>query len=149
PLTGTVQVVGSAMMDDFSHLDLEVGAGPSPTIWTKITDGRTAGVDHALLGVWSTAGWPPGRYTLRLSVYDGFGNVIQRSSPATVGPPPPPTPPSPRGPSVPPHPPPLFGAPPTPTVVTPRLPPPPSPGPAPRAVTPQPLITPTPTPRRR
>ena len=37
------------MLDDFHHLDLEVGAGASPTVWTKITEGRTQGVDRALL----------------------------------------------------------------------------------------------------
>jgi len=85
PVSGTVQVIGSAMLDDFHHLDLEVGAGPNPTVWSKITDGRTEGVDRALLGVWDTSRFPPGRYTLRLAVYDAFGNSIQRQSPVTVG----------------------------------------------------------------
>ena len=85
PVSGTVQVVGSAMMDDFNHLDLEVGAGASPSVWTKITDRRTEGVDKALLGVWNTAGFPAGRYTLRLTVYDSFGNAINDTSPVTVG----------------------------------------------------------------
>ena len=69
------------MMDDFNHLDLEVGAGPNPTVWSKITDGRTEGVDRALLGVWNTTSFPAGRYTLRLTVYDSLGNTIQRLSP--------------------------------------------------------------------
>ena len=85
PVSGTVQVTGSAMMDDFNHLDLEVGAGASPSVWTKITDRRTEGVDRALLGVWNTAGFPAGRYTLRLTVYDSVGNAISDTSPVTVG----------------------------------------------------------------
>jgi 1A family penicillin-binding protein len=153
PLSGSVQVVGSAMMDDFSHLDLEIGAGPNPTVWTKITDARTAGVDKALLGVWNTAGYPSGRYTLRLSVYDGFGNVIQRTSPATVGAPSMPTPAASPGPFIAPQLPPLFGAPPTPAGVAPQTPNRPapilSPVPNQRLVTPQPRPTPIPTPRRR
>jgi len=150
PLTGTVQVVGSAMLDDFSHLDLEVGAGPNPTIWTKITDGRTEGVDRALLGVWNTSGFPAGRYTLRLTVYDEFGNAIQRMSPAVVAAPAMPTPTASPAPFVAPAMPPLFGPTPTPapapaapsrpTAV-------PSPNPNGRFAPVQP--TPTPTPRRR
>jgi 1A family penicillin-binding protein len=154
PLSGSVQVVGSAMVDNFSHLDLEVGAGPNPTVWTKITDGRTQGVDRALLGVWNTAGYPSGRYTLRLSVYDGSGNVIQRSSPAVVGAAVAPTPASSPGPFVPPQLPPLFGRPTPPPAIRPAAPRPPtgpSPGPSGLFGTPQPLPAPTPapTPRRR
>jgi len=152
PLTGTVQVVGSAMLDDFGHLDLEVGAGPNPTVWTKITDGRTEGVDRALLGVWNTTGFPAGRYTLRLTVYDEFGNAIQRISPAVVGSPPTPTPAASPAPFVPPAMPPLFGptpAPaPAPAPVAPGRPTAvPSPNPNGRFAPVQP--TPTPTPRRR
>jgi len=125
PLSGIVQVTGSAMFDDFHHLDLEVGAGLSPAQWLKLTNARTEGVDHALLGVWDTAGLPPGRYTLRLTVYDSLGNSIQKTSPALVGSPVP-------------SPAPLF--PPTRTG--------PTPGPAATAV-PTSLPTATPIPRRR
>jgi hypothetical protein len=128
PVTGTVQVVGSAMMDDFHHLDLEVGAGPNPTVWTKITNARTEGVDRALLGVWNTASFPAGRYTLRLSVYDSVGNVIQSASPVMVGTtaasPVPAGSPGPLPPSLIP---PLFG--PTPTPQAPVQPAGPTPGP--------------------
>ncbi|MGE3268083.1 MAG: PBP1A family penicillin-binding protein [Chloroflexota bacterium] len=173
PVSGTVQVVGSAMMDDFQHLDLEVGAGTSPTVWTKITDGRTAGVDGALLGVWDTRSFPSGRYTLRLSVYDSVGNVIQASSPAMVGGNAAPTPVGSPAPLVPSLISPVFGQTPTPAgngqpqqppslvppVLGPRTPvPAASPGPAngpPPAgpgtrfgPTPRPQLPPTPTPRR-
>ena len=133
PLSGTVQVVGSAMLDDFNHLDLEVGAGANPTVWSKITEARTEGVDRALLGVWNTAGFPAGRYTLRLTVYDSFGNAIQRTSPVVVGTVATPTPVPSPAPFVPPQQAPLFGAPPTPTVPGPERPTPlPSPAIAPR-----------------
>jgi len=85
PVSGTVQIAGSAMMDDFHHLDLEIGAGATPTVWTKITEGRTEGVDRALLGVWDTSRYPAGRYTLRLNVYDSVGNAINTTSPVIVG----------------------------------------------------------------
>jgi len=136
-VTGTVQVAGSAMLDDFNHLDLEIGAGPSPTVWTKITDSRTQGVDHALLGVWDASRYPSGRYTLRLMVYDRFGNSIQRQSPVTVGSPPTPTPASSPAPF--------------PGLVVPILgaTPPTTPQPAPAGATPgQPARTPIPVPAR-
>jgi 1A family penicillin-binding protein len=162
-VTGTIQVVGSAMMDDFHHLDLEVGAGANPTVWTKITDARTEGVDRALLGVWDTASFPPGRYTLRLTVYDSLGNSIQDSSQVTVGvnaspvpagsprplPPlfgPTPTPPAGSQPVPKPQPPSLV-----PPVLGPRTPvasPAPGGQPAPSQPTPRPAPPPTPTPRR-
>ena len=172
PVSGTVQVVGSAMMDDFDHLDLEVGAGVNPSVWTKITDRRTEGVNRALLGVWNTASFPPGRYTLRLTVYDSVGNAINHLSPVTLGAPAPVIFGSP-GPQTPSLVPPLFGPTPAPqptsppqpaTGVTPVLVPrtPPAGGP-PTPTTPTPstrftppvgqptpaLPTPTPTPRRR
>jgi hypothetical protein len=109
PVGGIVNVTGSAMLDDFRRLDLEVGAGPSPTVWTKITDGRTEGVDHALLGVWDATRYPPGRYTLRLTVSDSFGNSIQRQAPVTVGGQATPTPVRSPGPLLPGLLPPLFG----------------------------------------
>jgi hypothetical protein len=144
---GMVQVVGSAMLDDFQHLDLEVGAGPSPTVWSKITDGRTEGVDRALLGVWNTTSFPAGRYTLRLTVYDSLGNAIQRMSPVVVGTTATPTPAGSPGPFIPPQQAPLFGAPPTPTV-QPGAPARPTPAPSP-AINPRFAPEPTATPRRR
>ncbi|MCC7371490.1 MAG: PBP1A family penicillin-binding protein [Chloroflexi bacterium] len=176
PVSGTVQVVGSAMLDDFHHLDLEVGAGPNPSVWSKITDGRTEGVDRALLGVWNTASFPSGRYTLRLTVYDSVGNSIQAASPVTVGAAPSsPVPAGSPGPLPPSLMPPLFGPTPAPPAGQPPslVPPvggprPPAPSPAPEGPSgpsgvsgpsaqptpsnrfaPGPQATPTPTPRRR
>jgi len=79
----TVQVVGSAWIDDFARYTLDVGSGDNPSAWTPITDGREQAVDRALLGVWNTAGLQPGRYRLRLTVSDSFGNT-QESAPLVV-----------------------------------------------------------------
>ncbi len=68
----TLQIVGSAYIDDFASYTLDFGPGDRPTTWTPITDQRTQAVDRALLGVWNTSGLAPGRYTLRLRVVDGF-----------------------------------------------------------------------------
>jgi hypothetical protein len=65
----TLQVTGSAYSDDFTRYTLEVGQGDNPNTWTTISDQRVS-VDKALLGVWNTAGLQPGRYRLRLRVFD-------------------------------------------------------------------------------
>lgn len=165
PVSGTVQITGSAMMDDFDHLDLEVGAGATPTLWSKVTDARGQGVDNALLGVWDTAQYPAGRYTLRLTVYDSFGNSIQTLAPVMLAGQRLPSPVASPAPLTPPQMPSLFGPTPTPPAATPALPPrapTPAASPAPNVrpaqpgliqpLPPQPPPTPvpvTPTPRRR
>ena len=79
----TLQIVGSAYIDDFSSYTLDVGSGDNPNVWTAITDQRAQAVDKALLGVWNTSGLQPGRYRLRLRAFDSFGNP-QESSPLMV-----------------------------------------------------------------
>jgi 1A family penicillin-binding protein len=87
----TLQIVGSAYIDDFASYTLDFGAGDTPTTWTAITDARTQAVDKALLGVWNTTGLQPGRYQMRLRVVDEFQNA-QESQPLTVTLSAPPTP---------------------------------------------------------
>jgi hypothetical protein len=89
----TLQVVGSAYIDDFVNYTLDVGSGDNPDTWTPITDQRTQAVDKALLGVWNTTGLQPGRYRLRLRAFDSFGNaqespplIVTVSAPATPTP---------------------------------------------------------------
>jgi len=137
----TLQIVGSAYIDDFSWYTLDFGSGDNPSDWQPITDQRNQAVDRALLGVWNTTGLAPGRYRLRLRVVDSFGNpqesaplVVTLTAPATPTPLPTPT-------SVPTVAPTrtLTPAPPPPT----RLAVTPTPGPP----TPRPASTPTPGPR--
>jgi 1A family penicillin-binding protein len=87
----TLQVVGSAYIDDFTSYTLDFGTGDNPSAWTPITDQRTQAVDQALLGVWNTTGLSPGRYRLRLRAVDSFGNA-QESAPLVVTLTAPPTP---------------------------------------------------------
>jgi hypothetical protein len=89
----TLQIVGSAYIDDFASYTLDFGAGDNPTLWTPITDQRAQAVDRALLGVWNTTGLAPGRYRLRLRAVDSFLNT-QESAPlvVTLSAPPTPTP---------------------------------------------------------
>src|SRR5205823_13726494 len=89
----TLQIVGSAYIDDFANYTLDFGASDAPTSWSPITDQRTQAVDGALLGVWNTTGLQPGRYRLRVRVFDSFQNA-QESEPlvVTLNAPPTPTP---------------------------------------------------------
>jgi 1A family penicillin-binding protein len=79
----TVQVVGSAYVDDFANYTLDFGQGDNPNNWTNITDHRPQAVDKALLGVWNTTGLQPGRYRVRLRAFDSFQNA-QESPPLIV-----------------------------------------------------------------
>jgi 1A family penicillin-binding protein len=79
----TLQIVGSAYIDDFASYTLDFGAGDNPGAWTSITDTRKQAVDKALLGVWNTTGLAPGRYRMRLRVVDEFQNA-QESPPLMV-----------------------------------------------------------------
>ena len=153
PLGGAVQVTGSAQIDDFQRFELEVGPGAQPERWVKIAEGRAA-VERGVLGTWDTSGLTPGRYTLRLTVYDSLGNPVQKTSPAVVGPSPAASPGPVSSPAAVPAAPRIVGTPqptPTPTPV-----PAPTPGgsriptavPTPATVT-APTLIPTATPRRR
>jgi 1A family penicillin-binding protein len=89
----TLQIAGSAYIDDFASYTLDFGAGDTPTAWTPITDKRKQAVDRALLGVWNTTGLAPGRYRMRLRVLDEFQNaqesdalIVTLSAPATPTP---------------------------------------------------------------
>ena len=74
----TLQIVGSAYIDDFASYTLDFGPGDNPNAWTPITDPRKQAVDKALLGVWNTTGLAPGRYRMRLRVVDSFGTRRSR-----------------------------------------------------------------------
>jgi penicillin-binding protein 1C len=89
---GTVQIVGSAQMDDLHHYDLEAGEGTNPAAWVPITPGRDQGVDNALLGVWDTSKARPGLWTLRLTLYDSLGNTHEGRAALAVAAPETPTP---------------------------------------------------------
>jgi 1A family penicillin-binding protein len=140
----TLQIAGSAYIDDFASYTLDVGTGDNPTDWKPITDQRTQAVDRALLGVWNTAGLAPGRYRLRLRAVDSFGNA-QESTPLVVTLSAPPTPtPSPTPTAAPTLAPTRAATAATPTSATTR-----ATTPAATAATPKPttLTTPTPPPR--
>ncbi len=55
---------------------LDVGHGAHPSAWNLLhRSGR--GIENGLLGVWDTGGYPPGPYTIRLSVTTPEGMVVE------------------------------------------------------------------------
>jgi 1A family penicillin-binding protein len=57
---------------------LEVGAGRHPQSWVLLNQGP-GGVKKGLLGVWSTTGFAPGEYTIRLQVTTPEGFTLEAS----------------------------------------------------------------------
>lgn len=71
-VSGTVQILGRAQVDNFAQYRLEYAIGANTDQWINIITvpvARNLGV----LGVWETEGLPPGGYTLRLVVIDRSG----------------------------------------------------------------------------
>jgi 1A family penicillin-binding protein len=78
----TLQIIGSAYSTSFTRYTLDVGTGDNPAVWTPISDQQVS-VVKAPLGVWNTSGLQPGRYRLRLRVFDRSFNA-QESPPVFV-----------------------------------------------------------------
>ena len=73
-LGGTVQIEGSANIDNFKFYKLEYGVGDEPSSWHSIGEEYRSPVIEGLLCTWDTTQLPPGAYTLRLTVVDITGN---------------------------------------------------------------------------
>lgn len=70
PLSDTVTAASSQIFLSGTaqfRFRLEVGAGPDPQAWQVISEGAGS-VQDGLLGVWKTADFAPGMYTIRLLV---------------------------------------------------------------------------------
>jgi hypothetical protein len=82
-VSGNVQVLGRAAVDDFREYRLEYGVGPNPDQWLNII---TVPLERELgvLGVWNTSDLPPGEYTLRLVVLDEKGTEYVATVVVTV-----------------------------------------------------------------
>lgn len=64
---GVITVRGTASSPDLASWRLEYGTGTAPALWTLLAEGD-AEVFRGNLAVWDTREFPPGAYTLRLSV---------------------------------------------------------------------------------
>jgi len=74
-----VPVYGTASSSTFTHYELQIGIGESPTTFSTIASSTTQVVD-GLLGTWTpTAQQAQGEYTLRVLTYGSDGNGITQS----------------------------------------------------------------------
>lgn len=82
-LYGTVQIIGTATVDDFQFYKLEYAMGHNPleSAFHSINQVYTTAVWDSVLGTWFVGNMPGGAYTLRLTVVDNQG---QFPSPCNV-----------------------------------------------------------------
>jgi LysM repeat protein len=74
-VSGTVQIIGSASIDDFQFYKVEYAQGyyPLDSAFHSINDIFTTPVWDTVLATWYTGNMPNGDYTLRLTVVDNRG----------------------------------------------------------------------------
>ncbi len=68
-VSGTVQIIGRAVSEDFDGYRLEFGKGANPGSWTQIATGDRE-QNGGTIGAWETSQLESGQYTLRLIVED-------------------------------------------------------------------------------
>jgi len=133
---GVVPVVGTVVLPNFDHYEVQYGVGANPEGWGWISGPHLAQVREGQLTVWDTTSLAPGLYTLRVTAWDTDGHRFEARVQCYVGAPtetPTPTPTSAPSTDTP-----------TPTPI-PTLTPTPLPAPT-DTPTPGPTDTPTPTP---
>ncbi|MEZ4503947.1 MAG: transglycosylase domain-containing protein [Dehalococcoidia bacterium] len=80
---GAVSIRGSAAASSFRSATLQIGVGGAPSQFE--TFGMISGnVLNNQLGVWNTASWPDGVYTVRVIVIDGAGRASESRVTVTV-----------------------------------------------------------------
>ena len=75
-MRGTVNIQGTAAMDNFSRYELSYAAEPDAVNWVSL-GGAVQPVTAGSLGVWNTRPLPDGNYALRLQVFDNAGTVAE------------------------------------------------------------------------
>lgn len=73
---GSVNIQGTAAMDNFSRYELSYANEPDAANWVSL-GGAVQPVTAGLLGVWNTRPLPDGQYALRLQVFDNAGGVAE------------------------------------------------------------------------
>lgn len=66
---GTVNIQGTAAMDNFSRYELSYATEPDATNWVSL-GGAVQPVTAGALGIWNTRPLADGKYALRLQVFD-------------------------------------------------------------------------------
>ena len=75
PISGTVDIVGTASVPNFGFFKYEIAPMGSPN-WATISAGRDPKVNE-LLGLWNTTSLTNGDYFLRLVVTDNVGVALE------------------------------------------------------------------------
>jgi len=73
-ISGNVQVIGTANLDNLDYYKVELSAADNPGQWSVVTELHHNAVVNGLLDVWDTSAFPNGSYRLRLTVVDNTGN---------------------------------------------------------------------------
>lgn len=77
-------VVGRANVSGFDHYVVEYGEGRDPIGWGSVAGPIYTPVDSGLLAVWDVSGLANWDYTLRIIVYDRWGNGVEARTWVTV-----------------------------------------------------------------
>ncbi len=72
PVSGPVEIDGTAVMPDFDHYTIQIGFGYDPQDWLQLVS-ATNQVQNAALAIWDTRRFPDGQYTIRIAIYDRSG----------------------------------------------------------------------------
>jgi membrane peptidoglycan carboxypeptidase len=75
-VSGLVVVHGTAVVDQGQSFLVEIGAGSSPEGWTAIHEPQSRSVSNGMLAQLQADAFPPGEYTLRLTVRGGEGTAV-------------------------------------------------------------------------
>ncbi|MDQ6694899.1 MAG: PBP1A family penicillin-binding protein [Chloroflexota bacterium] len=82
-ITGPVQVMGQAQVDNFGHYRLEFGFGSGEQM-TTIADSAEVPITGAL-GLWDASNLTPGPYLLRLTLTTADGQEVRRDLKVRIG----------------------------------------------------------------
>ncbi len=74
-VSGTVRLIGWAWSSSMQSYTLQVGFGAAPSSWRNLGSWRSP-VQGGVLGSWSTAGFVPGQYTIRVLVQDAVAGTV-------------------------------------------------------------------------
>lgn len=74
---GVVPIMGTVVIPDFEHYDVQYGVGDNPIGWGWISGPHLAPVREGQITIWDASLLAPGLYTLKVTVWDTRGNVFE------------------------------------------------------------------------
>jgi hypothetical protein len=77
-VNGIVMVHGTALFEptQVQHFKVEIGAGANPSEWQPVGDPGALPISNGTLAQLNASNFPPGDYTLRLSLIGQDGNMV-------------------------------------------------------------------------